>query len=73
MPRQNEWSAKTDLHSFMPSTETPITVCLLRALSDIDISVFRELVDGEGQIGSDDRSAWIGDALRLGLVEARQI
>jgi hypothetical protein len=52
---------------------TPDHRVLTQSLSDIDISVFRELADGEGQIGSDDRSAWIGDALRLGLVEARHI
>jgi hypothetical protein len=45
---------------------------LTQSLTGIDISVLRELSDGMGKLDSDDQSVWIGDALRLGLVVARQ-
>lgn len=44
---------------------------LTRSLTAVDINVFRELTDGVAQAGSDARSAWIADALQLGLVVAR--
>lgn len=44
---------------------------LTRSLTAVDINVFRELTDGVAPAGSNDRSTWIGDALRLGLVVAR--
>ena len=50
---------------------TPDHRVLTQSLSAIDVSVLRELADGVSQIDSDDRSAWISDALRLGLVVAR--
>lgn len=50
---------------------TPDHRVLTQSLGGIDIGVLRELAGGVGQMSSDDRSAWIGDALRLGLVVAR--
>jgi hypothetical protein len=44
---------------------------LTQGLNGVDVSVLRELADGVGQTGSDNHSAWIGNALRLGLVVAR--
>lgn len=42
-----------------------------QGLNGVDVSVLRELADEIGRTDSDDRSAWIGNALRLGLVVAR--
>lgn len=50
---------------------TPDHRVLTQSLTDIDISALRELTDGVSQSDSDDRSEWIGDALRLGLVVVR--
>lgn len=50
---------------------TPDHRVLTQSLTGIDISALRELADGVSESGSNDRSEWIADALRLGLVVVR--
>jgi len=45
-------------------------VVVTQSLSEIDVGVLREMADETSPTGCDDRTAWISDALQLGLAVA---
>jgi hypothetical protein len=48
-------------------------VVVTQSLSEIDVGVLREMAGETDQTGSEDRTAWISDALQLGLAVVHHI